>query len=76
MGTLCRQGRPIPLGSRFAAMKGNMSLQNDVADVLSCNYLQAYSSIKRLIRYNRKDPLVTQGIAIVDKESYKQCLVA
>lgn len=53
-----------------------MSLQNDVADVLSCNYLQAYSSIEQLIRYNRKDPLVTQGIAIVDKESYKQCLVA
>ena len=46
----------------FAVMKGNMSFQNDGADVLSCDYFQAYS-IKRSIRYNPEDLLVTQEIA-------------
>ena len=31
----------------FAVMKDNMSFQNDGADVLSCDYFQAYSNIKR-----------------------------
>jgi hypothetical protein len=44
-------------------MKDNMSFQNDGADVLSCDYFQAYSNIKRSIRYNPEDLLVTQGIA-------------
>lgn len=47
----------------FAVMKDNMSFQNDGADVLSCDYFQGYSNIKRSIRYNPEDLLVTQGIA-------------
>jgi hypothetical protein len=47
----------------FAVMKDNMSFQNDGADVLSCNYFQAYTNIKRSIRHNPEDLLVTQGIA-------------
>jgi hypothetical protein len=29
----------------FAAMKDNMSFQNDSAEVLSCDYFQGYSNI-------------------------------
>jgi hypothetical protein len=47
----------------LSVMEDNMSFQNDGADVLSCKHFQAYSNIKRLIRYNPKDLLVTQGIA-------------
>ena len=47
----------------IAVMKDNMSFQNDGADVLSCEYFQAYSNIKRSIRCNPEDLLVTQGIA-------------
>ena len=47
----------------LAVMKDNMSFQNDGADVLSCDYFQAYSNIKRSIRYNPEDLLVTQGTA-------------
>ena len=47
----------------FAVMKDNMSFQNDGADVLSCDYFQAYSNIKRSIRYNLEDLLVTEGVA-------------
>jgi len=47
----------------FAVMKDNMSFQNDGADVLSCNYFQAYTNIKRSIRHNPEDLLVTQGVA-------------
>jgi hypothetical protein len=47
----------------LAVMKDNMSFQNDGADVLSCEYFQAYSNIKRSIRYNPEDLLVTQGTA-------------
>ncbi|KFX85917.1 hypothetical protein V490_09324 [Pseudogymnoascus sp. VKM F-3557] len=47
----------------LAVMKDNMSYQNDGADVLSCEYFQAYSNIKRSIRYNPEDLLVTQGTA-------------
>ena len=47
----------------FAVMKDNMSFQNDGADVLSCNHFQAYTNIKRSIRYNPEDLLATQGIA-------------
>jgi hypothetical protein len=47
----------------LAVMKDNMSFQNDGADVLSCDYFQAYSNIKRSLRYNPEDLLVTQGIA-------------
>jgi hypothetical protein len=44
-------------------MRDNMSFQNDGADVLSCEYFQGYSNIKRSIRYNPEDLLVTQGTA-------------
>jgi len=47
----------------LTVMRDNMSFQNDGADVLSCEYFQAYSNIKRSIRYNPEDLLVTQGIA-------------
>lgn len=47
----------------LAVMRDNMSFQNDGADVLSCEYFQAYTNIKRSIRYNPEDLLVTQGIA-------------
>jgi hypothetical protein len=47
----------------LAIMQDNMSYENDGADVLSCQYFQAYSNIKRSIRYNPEDLLVTQGIA-------------
>jgi hypothetical protein len=47
----------------LSVMKDNMSFQNDGADVLSCEYFQAYSNIKRSIRYNAEDLLVTQGTA-------------
>jgi len=47
----------------FAVMKDNMSYQNDGAAVLSCDYFQGYSNIKRVIRYNPEDLLVTQGTA-------------
>ena len=47
----------------FAVMKDNMSFQNDGADVLSCNYFQAYTNIKRSIRHNPEDLLASQGIA-------------
>jgi hypothetical protein len=47
----------------LSVMEDNMSFQNDGADVLSCKHFQAYSNIKRLIQYNPKDLLVTQGIA-------------
>jgi hypothetical protein len=47
----------------LAVMKDNMSFQNDGADVLSCEYFQAYTNIKRSIRYNPEDLLVTQGTA-------------
>ena len=47
----------------LSVMKDNMSFQNDGADVLSCKHFQAYSNIKRSIRYNPEDLLVTQGIA-------------
>jgi hypothetical protein len=47
----------------LAVMQDNMSFQNDGADVLSCEFFQAYSNIKRSIRYNPEDLLVTQGIA-------------
>ena len=47
----------------FAVIKDNMSFQNDGADVLSCEYFQAYTNIKRSIRYNPEDLLVTQGTA-------------
>ncbi|OBT70871.1 hypothetical protein VF21_10067 [Pseudogymnoascus sp. 05NY08] len=40
-----------------------MSFKNDGVDVLSCDYFQPYSNIKRSIRYNLEDLLVTQGIA-------------
>ncbi|KFZ17533.1 hypothetical protein V502_04544 [Pseudogymnoascus sp. VKM F-4520 (FW-2644)] len=44
-------------------MKDNMSFQNDGADVLLCEYFQAYTNIKRSIQYNPEDLLVTQGTA-------------
>jgi hypothetical protein len=47
----------------LAVMRDNMSFHNDEADVLSCEYFQAYTYIKRSIRYNPEDLLVTQGIA-------------
>ena len=47
----------------LSVMEDNMSFQNDGADILSCKHFQAYSNIKRMIRYNPKDLLVTQGIA-------------
>jgi len=47
----------------LAVMKDNMSYQNAGAPVLSCDYFQAYSNIKRSIRYNPEDLLVTQGVA-------------
>jgi hypothetical protein len=47
----------------LAVMKDNMSYQNAGAPVLSCDYFQAYSNVKRSIRYNPEDLLVTQGIA-------------
>ena len=47
----------------LSVMKDNMSFQNDGADVLSCEYFQAYTNIKRSIRYNPEDLLVTQGTA-------------
>ncbi|KAL5351019.1 hypothetical protein ACLOAV_004593 [Pseudogymnoascus australis] len=49
----------------FAVMKDNMSFQNDGPDVLSCDYFQGYSNIKRSIRCNSEDLLVTQGTATV-----------
>jgi len=47
----------------FAIMKDNMSFQNEGAEVLSCGYFQGYSNIKRSIRHNPKDLLVSQGMA-------------
>lgn len=47
----------------FAVMKDNMSYENNGSPVLSCDYFQAYSNIKRSVRYNPEDLLVTQGIA-------------
>ncbi|KAH6663548.1 hypothetical protein B0J14DRAFT_662058 [Halenospora varia] len=49
----------------LAVIRDNISFQNDGADVLSCEYFQAYTNIKRSIRYNPKDLLVTQGIATI-----------
>jgi hypothetical protein len=43
----------------FVVIKDNMSYQNDGAPVLLCDYFQGYSNIKRLIRYNPEDLLVT-----------------
>jgi hypothetical protein len=47
----------------LTVMQDNMSYQNDGADILSCEHFQAYTNIKRSIRYNPEDLLVTQGIA-------------
>ena len=47
----------------FAAMKDNMSYQNDGAEVLSCDYCQGYSDLKRVFRYNPDDLLAGKGTA-------------
>ncbi|KAL3291067.1 hypothetical protein RB213_004792 [Colletotrichum asianum] len=48
----------------FAAMKGNMSDQNEGANVLSFGYFQGYSNIKRSVRHSPYDLLATKGYAI------------
>ena len=63
-GNFTSAGPPLFLRDHvLSVMRDNMSYQNDGADVLSCEYFQAYSNIKRSIRYNPEDLLVTQGIA-------------
>jgi hypothetical protein len=63
-GNFTSAGPPLFLRDHvLAVMQDNMSFQNDGADVLSCEYFQAYTNIKRSIRYNPEDLLVTQGIA-------------
>ncbi|KAL3290631.1 F-box domain-containing protein [Colletotrichum asianum] len=52
---------PMFLNSLFAAMKGNMSDQNEGADVLSFSYFQGYSNIKRSVRHSPHDLLATKG---------------
>jgi hypothetical protein len=47
----------------LAILQDNMSFQNDGGDVLSCGYFQGYSNIKRCIRHQPGDLLVTKGIA-------------
>ncbi|KAL3292277.1 hypothetical protein RB213_011920 [Colletotrichum asianum] len=54
---------PIFLNLLFAAMKGNMSDQNEGADVLSFGYFQGYSNIKRSVRHSPHDLLATKGYA-------------
>ncbi|KAL3290702.1 hypothetical protein RB213_004884 [Colletotrichum asianum] len=55
---------PMFLNSLFAAMKGNMSDQNEGADVLSFGYFQGYSNIKRSVRHSPHDLLATKGYVI------------
>jgi hypothetical protein len=63
-GNFTSPGPPLFLKDHvLSVMRDNMSFQNDGADVLSCEYFQAYSNIKRSIRYNPEDLLVTQGVA-------------
>lgn len=47
----------------LTVMKDNMSYRNAGADPLSFGYFQAYSNIKRGIRYGPDDLLATKGIA-------------
>ncbi|KAL3290736.1 hypothetical protein RB213_001403 [Colletotrichum asianum] len=54
---------PIFLNLLFAAMKGNISNQNEGANVLSFSYFQGYSNIKRSVRYSPHDLLATKGYA-------------
>ncbi|KAL3291617.1 hypothetical protein RB213_015082 [Colletotrichum asianum] len=54
---------PIFLNSLFAAMKGNISDQNEGADVLSFSYFQGYSNIKQSVRHSPHDLLATKGYA-------------
>ncbi|KAL3290980.1 hypothetical protein RB213_002100, partial [Colletotrichum asianum] len=54
---------PMFLNSLFAAMKGNMSDQNEGANVLSFSYFQGYSNIKRSVHHSPHDLLATKGYA-------------
>ncbi|KAL3292292.1 hypothetical protein RB213_011935 [Colletotrichum asianum] len=54
---------PIFLNSLFAAMKGNISDQNEGANILSFSYFQGYSNIKRSVRHSPHDLLATKGYA-------------
>ena len=47
----------------LAVMQENISYQNSSASVLSYRYFQAYSNIKRSIRYRLDNLLATKGIA-------------
>ncbi|KAL3300088.1 hypothetical protein RB213_008632 [Colletotrichum asianum] len=54
---------PMFLNLLFAAMKGNMSDQNEGANILSFGYFQGYSNIKRSVRHSPHDLLATKGYA-------------
>ncbi|KAK0368167.1 hypothetical protein CLIM01_14476 [Colletotrichum limetticola] len=62
-GNVSSSRPPMFLDSLFAAMKGNMSHQNEGADVLSFGYFQGYSNTKRSVRHSPHDLLATKGYA-------------
>jgi hypothetical protein len=47
----------------FTIMQDNMSYQNGGAEILSCDYCQGYSDLKRVFRYNPDDFLAGKGTA-------------
>jgi hypothetical protein len=63
-GNFTSPGPPRFLRDRvFAVMQDNMSYQNGGAEVLSCDYCQGYSDLKRVFRYNPDDFLAGKGTA-------------
>ncbi|KAL3290671.1 hypothetical protein RB213_009689 [Colletotrichum asianum] len=62
-GNMSSNCPPIFLNSLFAAMKGNISDQNEGANILSFSYFQGYSNIKQSVRHSPHDLLATKGYA-------------
>lgn len=47
----------------FTVIQDNLSYQNGGAEILSCDYCQGYSDLKRVFRYNPDDFLAGKGTA-------------
>ncbi|KAG6094934.1 hypothetical protein E4U14_008369 [Claviceps sp. LM454 group G7] len=62
-GNFSSNGPPEFLASLLTALRGNMSLDNEGAQVLSFGYFQGYSNIKRAVRHSKQALLATKGFA-------------
>ncbi|KAG5912576.1 hypothetical protein E4U61_000461, partial [Claviceps capensis] len=62
-GNFTSNGSPEFLESLLTALRGNMSVDNEGADVLSFGYFQGYSNIKRAVRHIKQVLLATKGFA-------------